>query len=363
MRTATRRTAPRRLATAVALLAALVPVATALAAAPAAAVSTDLVAGPPGVTWGATIDGHDVGAATGNDPVKLPAGRDVRVDLAVRNDGAKPITVRNVRLEGRVIGMSFYSFTTQVDLVVQPGATGERAIRVDLGELGDQAVGLIPARLSLLGPDRSVVARQSLATDVRGSLISAYGLFGLAIAGITLILVVGLALEIARHRLPVNRWRRAVRFLAPGIGLGLTATFSLSATRLLIPGATVWVPLVLGCGGVAFVVGYLTPPPREAEREYEDEMVAPDRYELPGYAGASRGAFDPYGPPSALPEPVGKAALQEPTPQPALSEPAPQPGLDEYLPGKVAGGKHRGPAHQPDVVQLPNPDQDRTYRS
>jgi len=350
---------PRRLATAVALLAALLPAATATAAGPAAAASTDLVAGPPGVTWGATIDGHDVATASGNDPIALPAGRDVRVDLAVRNDGGNPVTVRNVRLEGRVIGMSFYSFTTQVDLVVQPGATGERSILVDLGELGDQAVGLIPARLSLLAPDRSTVARQSIATDVRGSIISAYGLFGLAVAGITLVLVLGLALEIARHRLPVNRWRRAVRYLAPGLGLGLTATFSLSATRLLIPSATVWVPLVLGCGGVAFVVGYLTPAPRDVEA---DELVGADRYELPGYAGTSPRVLDPYGPPPALSEPASQPALSQPAPQPALSEPAPQPGLDEYLPGRLAG-RHRGPAGEPDVVQLPDSDPDRSYRS
>lgn len=356
-----RTTTPRRLATAVALLAALLTA----TAAPAAAVTTDLVAGPPGVTWGATIDGHDIASASGNDPVRLPAGRDVRVDLSVRNDGAQPVTVRNVRLEGRVIGMSFYSFTTQVDLVVQPGETGERSILVDLGELGDQAVGLIPARLSLLAPDRSAVARQSIATDVRGSLISAYGLFGLAVAAITLVLVLGLALEIARRRLPVNRWRRAVRFLAPGLGLGLTATFSLSATRLLIPSATVWVPLVLGCGAVAFVAGYLTPGPREVERD-DEAMVDADRYELPGYAGATPRGIDPYAPP-ALGRPAANPALSQPAPQPSLAEPAPQPGLDEYLPTRVTGpGRHRGHRGQPptpDVVQLPDPDADRSYRS
>jgi hypothetical protein len=306
---------PRRLATAVALLAALLPATVALAAAPAAAVTTDLVAGPPGVTWGATIDGHDVASASGNDPVRLPAGRDVRVDLAVSNDGAKPVTVRNVRLEGRVIGMSFYSFTTQVDLVVQPGETGERSILVDLGELGDQAVGLIPARLSLLAPDRSAVARQSIATDVRGSLISAYGLFGLAVAAITLV--------------------------------------------------TVWVPLVLGCGAVAFVAGYLTPAPREVERD-DAAIVDADRYELPGYAGASPRGLDPYAPP-ALPQPAANPALSQPAPQPSLAEPAPQPGLDEYLPSRVTGpGRHRGHRGQPpapDVVQLPDSDPDRSYRS
>jgi hypothetical protein len=181
--------------------------------------------------------------------------------ISVENRSTQRVEVRNVRLEGRVLGMSFFSFTSQINLAVEPNATATRTIRLDLGELGDQAVGLIPARMSLLAPDRSVVAETDVATDVRGSLVSAYGLFGLAVGLITLVLVAGLALEIAAHRLPPNRWRRAVRFLAPGLGIGLVATFTVSATRLLLPGATVWVPLVLVSGGVAFVIGYLTPTP------------------------------------------------------------------------------------------------------
>jgi hypothetical protein len=338
---------PRRPAHAVllaALLAVLAAVAPVVAAVPAAAGATPgLPAGPAGVTWGATIDGVDVATANSSNPLALPAGRDVRVDLAVDNQGTAPFTVRAVRLEGRVLGMSFYSFTTQVDLVVEPGTKQDRSIALDLGELGAQAIGLIPARLSLLAPDRSVVTSQPLSTDVRGSLISAYGLFGLAVGGITLVLIVGLALEIARHRLPANRWRRAVRFLAPGFGMGLAATFTLSVTRLLIPSASLWLTLVLAFGAVAFLIGYVTPTPHVEE---DDE-----RYELAGYEGESPRAFDPYAP---------QPALDSYPPQPAFDPYAPQPSLDEHVRQQLPG-RHRDPAPSPapDVVQLPDPDRDR----
>jgi len=257
----------RRLAPVAALALALVPV---VGAAPAAA------APPDGLTWRATVDGKDAAQATADDPMPLPAGQDLGIDLVVTNGGTRPLTIRSLRLEGRVIGMSFFSFTSQIDLLVAPGATETRSITLDLGELGDQAVGLIPARMSLVAPDRSVIDTMPVATDVRGSLASAYGLFGLAVGVVTLVLVIGLALEIAGHRLPPNRWRRGVRFLAPGIGIGLVATFTVSATRLLLPGATVWVPLVLGCGAVAFLVGYLTPAPHDWSEGTD------------GYAGAHR---------------------------------------------------------------------------
>jgi hypothetical protein len=257
--------------------AAALALAVALAALVAAPAAAGTAAGPPeGLTWRATIDDREVSTGTANDPIPLPAGRDLAVDLVVENRGAAPVTVRAVRLQGRVLGMSFFSFTSQIDLTVVPGSAETRAVSLDLGELGDQAVGLIPADLSLLAPDRSVIDEAPVATDVRGSLASAYGLFGLAVGAVTLVLLLSLALEIAQHRLPVNRWRRAVRFLAPGFGVGLVATFTLSATRVLLPSATVWVPLVLGCGAVAFLVGYLTPPP-PGERWGSDGYVGQHR--------------------------------------------------------------------------------------
>jgi hypothetical protein len=105
---------------------------------------------------------------------------------------------------------------------------------------------------------------------------------------ITLVLVLSLALEIARHQLPRNRWRRAVRYLAPGLGVGLTATFTLSATRILIPSASVWVPLVIGCGVAAFVIGYLTPTPMADEDEYDYDDQA---YEGRAQVGAGNVAL------------------------------------------------------------------------
>jgi hypothetical protein len=284
------------------LLAGVLAAVLGLAAPAAAAGAGDPGSGEPpvGLTWRATIDGRDAASATANDPIALPAGRDLDVNLSVENLGTEPMTVRGLRLEGRVIGMSFFSFTSQIDLTVAPGGSETRAIALDLGELGDQAVGLIPARLSLLAPDRTVIDDVPVATDVRGSLWSAYGLFGLAVGAVTLVLLVGLALEIAARRLPPNRWRRAVRFLAPGLGIGLVATFTLSATRLLLPGATVWVPLVLGCGAVAFVIGYLTPAPPDWD-EGADAYVGHhrgDQAELEGYPG--RPELDDYPPPPEL---------------------------------------------------------------
>jgi hypothetical protein len=194
-----------------------------------------------------------------NKPLVL--GRDSRtlVVLALTNTGSDPITVRAIRLEGRVMTMTFFRYNTRLDIELAPGASTERRFELELDDLTDQAVGLIPARLQLLDTNRKVLREDDFPVDVDGSPMSVYGLFGLAVAGITAILLGSLLLAIARRRLSRNRWNRAIKFLAAGIGLGLTLTFTLSATRLLTPSAAAWLTLVLVLGAVAFAIGYLLP--------------------------------------------------------------------------------------------------------
>src|SRR5207342_3666549 len=102
---------------------------------------------------------------------------------------------------------------------VPPSGQAERVIDIDFIDLGYQAVGLVFSELQLIGPDRKVVAIDEFAVDVKGSFPSVYGIFGLAVFGMTALLVVGLVIRLALGRLPENRWQRAVQFLPVGLGL------------------------------------------------------------------------------------------------------------------------------------------------
>jgi hypothetical protein len=113
-------------------------------------------------------------------------------------------------------------------------------------------------------------------------MFSVYGAFGLIVAGITAVVLAGLLVAIWRRQLPRNRWQRGVRFLPAGIGVGLVLTFTLSATRLLTPSATLWLPVLLICAGAAFMIGYLLPvgkdepPPQQPDPE-ATVLQAPSR--------------------------------------------------------------------------------------
>lgn len=211
------------------------------------------------LTWSASLNDRDIGAASANRPIRLVPADGSELVLQLENTGNAPITVTAAVVEGRVIGLPFFSYRTRVDVVLPAHQSTQRIVPLDLIDLGDQANGLIPARVRLLGPDRHVLASQPFVADVRGRLLSVYGVFGLIVAAMASVLAVGLLFALWRGRLAENRWQRGLQFLPVGAGLGLTATFTLSTLRLLAPGAGVWLPLVLVCCAAAFVLGYLTP--------------------------------------------------------------------------------------------------------
>ena len=213
------------------------------------------------VTLVARVGGRAIAEADERRPLRLEPDRPLPLELTLTNRGSAPVQVRTVRLVGKVIGLKFFGYETTVSIGVPAGATVTREFALELGGLAGQATGLIPSSISVLDEDREELGSQRLVVDVRGSLRSVYGLFGVAVAVLTAVNLGGAFIALARHRLPTDRWRRALRFLPGGIGLGLTAVFLLSALRVFAPQANRWVPILLLTSAVAFGLGYLTPTP------------------------------------------------------------------------------------------------------
>jgi hypothetical protein len=211
--------------------------------------------------WSATLGGRDIGSATSTRPIRLEPAAGTVLTVHVKNTGTVPLTVQAAVLEGRVIGLPFFSYRSQVGMRLKPGQTLDKVVQLDLSDLGDQATGLIPGRVRLLDENRNVLATRNFVVDVHGRALSVYGVFGLVIAITTVLIIIGLVITLLRRRLPENRWQRAMQFLPAGVGIGFVATFSLSASRILAPSPTLWVPLVLVCAAIAFVLGYFAPGP------------------------------------------------------------------------------------------------------
>ena len=288
-------------------------VATVVLAPPALAVQSEEV------RFSAQVNERDVSQVDANQPLVLTPLRGADVSVRVRNDGSEELRVDSVRLESRVLGLAFVTYTTRVDMVVPPGDEQDRRFQIDTGDLAAQATGLLPGTLSLWGSGE-LVAQEDLAVDVRGSLTSLYGVFGLAVAATTVLLLVAGLYRLATHQLSGNRWLRATRFAVPAAGLGLTLTFTLSALGLLMPSPTASLGFVAAGTAVGLLLGYLTPDPRVRDRSEDDEallaaLLARRDAEL---AAGGDAALEPADEPRSLvaeqrvvPEDPAPAALEE----------------------------------------------------
>jgi hypothetical protein len=233
-------------------------------------------AAPAPVTATFTINGRAVAHASDSNPIKLDPTHPAQVGITVTNNGQAPVTVNAVALSGRALDITFFDFETQTALQVQPGESQTQQYTLDFAPLNGQGDGLIPASIHLLDPNRKVLAGQNFTADVRGRITSLFGLFAIEIMLFTGVLLAGALLALARGRLHDNRFRRAVRFTWPGIGLGIVIVFAFAILRIFVPGPGHWLPIVLICAAIGFVIGYLTPNPANDEYlEPEPEPTVP----------------------------------------------------------------------------------------
>lgn len=211
------------------------------------------------VTATATVNGQDVGSATSAAPLRLEPGTPANVAVEVTNNGSEAAVIKRVELAGNVLGLSFFRYVASTELTVQPGTTGTLSYPLDLTDLDTQATGLIRGEVTVADAAGQPIATIPTVTDVRGSMWSVSGLFGLSLIVFTALALFGVARAVARHRLPENRWKRGLRFMLPGIGIGLVLGFTAAVFRLWVPTTGVWLAAAGTCAAVFFAIGYFLP--------------------------------------------------------------------------------------------------------
>jgi hypothetical protein len=203
------------------------------------------------------LDGRDINGNT----VTIDPGKPAELSVTAVNNSNSVVRVRSVRVSGVALALTFFSYDTTMPFDVPANQRVTRTLVLDFTDLSGQAIGLLPTTVDIIGAQREELGSVSTVSDVRGSLWSVYGVFGLAMLLITAFLWATALLALARHRLSPNRWRRAVRFLPAGIGTGLVAVISLSVLKLVPPEPAIEVPVVIGTAAIGLILGYLTPHP------------------------------------------------------------------------------------------------------
>jgi hypothetical protein len=290
-------------------------------------------------------------------PVTLTPAEPLLLIVTVRNNSQRPAEVHSVRMSGAVLGLPFFVYDTSVGWMVPAGNEGSWTLEVPLDDLAGQATGLLPIEIELRGADRDTVAAADGTADVRGSIVSTYGLFGLGLVLATTILWIAVLLGLARHRLPVNRWRRALRFVPAGAGLGLVVVVGLSALRVTAPSGSSELGFLIGATSVAFVLGYLTPTPRIPVPAAPAAATPPGPPGPPAATGPIRtGPIATGSDASTGPIPTGPIPGARPT-GPVAPAPAPERGLFQDARGPYQ--PPRPPGEQPPNGSQPRPEPGR----
>ncbi|RIK06435.1 MAG: hypothetical protein DCC49_11490 [Acidobacteria bacterium] len=210
-----------------------------------------------------SINGANVKGVS--EPLKLDASAPQHFKISVNNSSSAEVHVAIVSFEGKVVGLPVFRCEGLVSLVVPPGGAADQEFEMDSNCLKDQATGLMPAKITVYDQNRAMLDSWNLTLDISGSLKSIYGLFGIALAALTVLSILGGLISLARHRLSPNRWSRAMRFAIPGIGLGFTIVFALAAAGIAVPTATMWIPVVGASFAALGLFGYFSPKPDEPE--------------------------------------------------------------------------------------------------
>jgi hypothetical protein len=255
----------------------LTGVAVALAAGLFLAGATPAQASDDPLTLAVSMDGQDIAGHT----MVITPRRPVQLSVTVTNNGGSPVRIRSIRLSGTALALTFFAYDTTLPFDVAAHGRATRTFGLDLADLDGQAIGLLPAAVQLFDVDRNELAAVDTTTDVRGSILSVYGVFGIAVLILTIAAWAACLLALARHRLPANRLRRALRFMPAGFGTGLVAVVTLSVLRVIPPEPSVEIPIIVGTTAIGLVLGYLTPHPMLAVPESETTRM-PLTHEVTG---------------------------------------------------------------------------------
>ncbi|MFK7916615.1 MAG: hypothetical protein AB8G14_00940 [Ilumatobacter sp.] len=208
----------------------------------------------------AAIDGISLDAADASDPLPLSTEESELV-LTMTNVSNAPQAIRYLRLEGEMVGLTFLTYTTRVGVELAPGEQRTVAVPLDFFDIDTQAHGFLRSKLALYAPgaDRELLGTDEFAVDVRGSVTSTMALFAVLLLIVTAASLFVNLTGLARRTLPPNRFRRALRFAASGLGVGLLLTVAFSVLRVFPLPSVAWWPLLVIPTAVAFAAGYVAP--------------------------------------------------------------------------------------------------------
>lgn len=197
------------------------------------------------------LDGAAVNGSP--SPLRIDASEPVQLAVRVDNPTADPIVVSHVRLRVRALGITYLGARADIDGSVPAGAN--RSFRAVLDVRGFGALGLLPASVEVMDARGALIATTRMTADVRGSILSGFGLLGIALMVITLLGLATLCTRVLQDRMPSDPATRARLYAAVGIGGGASIAFLGAVGRVVSMRAGTTVLLMIAGAAVLAAIG------------------------------------------------------------------------------------------------------------
>jgi hypothetical protein len=224
----------------------------------------------------AAIDGRSIADAGPSSPLRLDPREESTLSLTMTNRSDRTVEVRRVRLEGELLSLNFLTYDVRALAAVAPGETRTVQIPLDFFDLERQASGYLRAFVRVYDADDRRVSDDGFALDIRGDATSTMTMFAVGLFLVTALLIALNVRDLRRRTMPEQRFARGMRFLVPGLGLGLLLSVAFSILRIFPLPATSWAPLTLLPALAGFAIGYaLVPGPGESADDDTDEDTDP----------------------------------------------------------------------------------------
>lgn len=224
----------------------------------------------------ASIDELLIADATPSNPLPLDPREEATLTLIMTNTSGRSVDVHRVRVEGELLGLNFLTYDVRVRLTIEPGEVREVSIPLDFFELERQANGYLRSFVRVYDEGGERVGGRAFALDIRGDATSMMVLFSVGLFLITGVTAALNVRDLRRGQLPDQRFARGIRFLIPGLGLGLMLSIAFSVLRIFPLPATGWVPLTLIPALAGFAVGYAVVPGPEPDELWIGDDVEND---------------------------------------------------------------------------------------
>lgn len=207
----------------------------------------------------ASIGQRSLMLPTRDNPIVMNPKVKQQLSMTVRNDGTDAVTVRYLRLTGRIMGVHFVRYQAEANVAVPAGTTRTISVLGDFFDIDGRSTGYMSVTMQVVDEQRALLASQPFVADVRGKVVSSQGWVLLEVGVFAMVSLAEIVFGLAQRRLPRNRFVRAILFTLTAASVVIAVTISAAMARVALFGASSWVPALLLAAGIGFVLGYLSP--------------------------------------------------------------------------------------------------------